>query len=163
MRASSAAQLPQVLGARRARFDVGPGRGVEVLRIGAGQPAELQAVHGHSVSPSAVAPSARRSLCRARNRRVQNGRLREAELVGDFLSREPHQHLQHQRLAVVVLQGKDGAAYVHRLLVRSGGKLGGLAFQQLVDRHRVVPLALVKARVLRRTMVSSHGWQRRSP
>ncbi len=78
----------------------------------------------------------------------QNGRLRQAELVGDFLRRKSHQHLQHERLTVVVLQGKDGAAHVRRLLVRGRGELGGLACHELVHRHGVVPLALVETRVL---------------
>jgi len=67
---------------------------------------------------------------------------------GDLLRRESHQHLQHQRLAIVVLEGKDRAPQVHRLLVRGGRELGGFAVHELVQLHRRVALALVEPCVL---------------
>ena len=78
--------------------------------LGADAAAEFQAVH-HG-NGSAATPSSWRRRRAGTEQPGQHGTLLQAHLVGNFLRRIAHHHLQHQRFPVFVIEPEQGLAHL---------------------------------------------------
>ena len=114
--------------------------------LGADAAAELEAGH-HGSASGRQAELLAQPRARAEQPR-QHRALLHAHHVRDFLRRIAEQDLQHQRLAVFLLEAEDGVAHLLHALVlgrREHGRLGG---DERIDVGELGPLLLEAARKL---------------
>ena len=78
----------------------------------------------------------------------QHRRVRQAEFSGDFRGRIAHQHLQHQRLAILVRQLEQGRPQFREILIIGRRRARLLLGDQIVHIHRHEALAFEGARIL---------------
>ena len=76
------------------------------------------------------------------------GRHAQTELVGHLLLALPVEVVQHQRLAVFVVEPEDRLAHLRDALILRRREHGGLGGDQRVDVRELEPLALEAAREL---------------
>ncbi len=127
-------------------------RGVRIRRaplVGIAAQSIMVAILAPSSGSIAVSsPHSARSCLRAAEQARQHRGVRQTELGGDLGRGVAHEHLQHQRLAVLLRELEQGGAQLREILILRGRQHRLLPRDQLVDVDGREPLALEAARVL---------------